>query len=77
MIKYNCVTGAADSNKRAREQRDTFCKPKLRGVKCKKCNIDTTINFVQTGSGYVREEIEACCTDFEKQISDKLWPDKN
>ncbi len=75
-IKYDTVTGASDTNRKAQDQRKTVYEPKLKGMRCAKCNQDTVIRFVHTGSGYVNGEIEACCEEFEKKINDKIWPNK-
>ena len=77
MIKYDTKTGSSFLNEKARAQRDGTFKPTLKGMHCRKCNSDSIIRFVESGTNYVKTEIESCCPDFENRIREKLWPNKN
>jgi hypothetical protein len=75
-IKYNTSTGALHINKKAIILRDMVLKPKLSRMNCKKCGIDSEINFQQhqgyAGSGSVDWVLVACCHEFEQRVYEKL-----
>ncbi len=75
-IKYNTTTGAAHINRKAIILRDMVLKPRLSGMNCKKCGVDSVINFEQhkgfPGSGSVDWVLDACCYEFEQRIYEKL-----
>jgi hypothetical protein len=77
MIKYEIKTGDSVLNRKARDQRDVYLKPKLKGMHCRKCEKDTIIEFAESGTNYVKTLIHSCCPEFDKRIKDKLWPNKN
>jgi len=77
MIKYEIKTGSSFLNEKARQQRDLAFKANLKGMRCGKCSSDTIIKFVEDDSTHVKAEYNVCCSDFEKRIKEKLWPNKN
>jgi hypothetical protein len=76
MIKYKIKTGAKELNEKARAYRDIY-KKELNGMHCRKCKTDTIIEFVKSDSNYVKTFIHSCCSEFDKRIKDKLWPNKD
>ncbi len=77
MIKYEIKTGDSTLNRQARNQRDVAYKPVLKGMHCGKCKNDTIIEFVESDLTHVKALIHSCCSDFDKRIRHKLWPNKN
>ena len=75
-IKYDTNTGYSHLNTKARTLRDMVLKPQLSGMKCTVCKSDSIIYFKQhqsyPGSGSVDWFINACCSDFEKKVYQKL-----
>lgn len=72
MIKYEIKTGSKHLNTEARQRRDTYYKPFLRGMFCRNCNNDTIIRFVENHDQYVIGTIYACCPIFNERIIRKL-----
>ncbi len=77
MIKYEIKTGDSTLNRQARNQRDVAYKPVLKGMHCGKCKNDTIIEFVESDLTHVKALIHSYCSDFDKCIRHKLWPNKN
>lgn len=75
-IKYNTNTGSQLFNTKARGIRDNVLKPKLAGMRCKYCGGDSEFTFYQhtsyAGSGSVDWEFHPCCSNFEKDVYQKL-----
>jgi hypothetical protein len=72
MIKFNTQLGSEHLNFRAREQRDLL-KPLLKGMHCRKCSIDSSINFYENQYGQVIPKINACCPEFHERIRKKIF----
>lgn len=72
MIKYIIETGEKTANIIARQRRDSFFKPALKGLRCNNCNHDTVIRFQKDPEIRVVHHIEACCPDFEQKILRRL-----
>jgi hypothetical protein len=76
MIKYKIKTGYKHLNEKARANKEIY-KRELKGMHCRNCKKDTIIEFVESGTNYVKALIHSCCPEFDKRIKDKLWPNKN
>lgn len=72
MIKYEIKTGDKVLNIQARNLRDVAFKPLLKGMNCRKCDMETIISFIESDFGGVRHQLSACCSGFEQRIKDKL-----
>ena len=72
MIKYEVKTGNKAINERARTQRDLVYKPQLKGMNCRVCRADTIISFEEREYGIVVPLIDACCSDFDQRIRERL-----
>ncbi len=72
MIKYNIKTGDKALNMRLREYRELY-KSLLKGMYCGKHKRDTFISWEKSEDGYYDNVvIDACCSEFEQRIKEKL-----
>jgi len=73
MIKYKIQLGDKVINEEARADRDRL-KADLKGMHCRKCGIDTVIEYEIGNHGFFNYNIHACCPEFELRIRKIILP---